>query len=79
MVTDAQGVEVTRLKAKDGQAFRVLIERLQQPITRYLYRLVGDHEAALDLTQDTFLQVFIVKHHLFSLSPDKECQRRDML
>ena len=58
MVTDAQGVEVTRLKAKDGQAFRVLIERLQQPIARYLYRLVGDHEAALDLTQDTFLQVF---------------------
>lgn len=58
MVTDVQGVEVARLRAKDAQAFRSLIERLQQPITGYLYRLVSDREVALDLAQDTFLQVF---------------------
>lgn len=58
MVTDVQGVEVARLKAKDSQAFRALIERLQQPITGYLHRLVGDREVALDLAQDTFLQVY---------------------
>jgi RNA polymerase sigma-70 factor (ECF subfamily) len=58
MVTDVQGVEVARLKAKDAQAFRSLIERLQQPVTGYLHRLVGDREAALDLAQDTFLQVY---------------------
>lgn len=58
MVTDVQGVEVALLRAKDAQAFRSLIERLQQPITRYLYRLVGDQEVALDLAQDTFLQVY---------------------
>jgi len=51
-------VEVARLQAKDAEAFRSLIERLEQPITGYLYRLVNDHEVALDLTQDTFLQVY---------------------
>ena len=56
MVTDAKGVE--RLRARDGEAFRALIDRLQQPITAYLHRLVGDREVALDLAQDTFVQVY---------------------
>src|SRR5690348_13622755 len=56
MVTEVQVVE--RLRARDPQAFRSLIERLQQPITGYLHRLVGDREVALDLAQDTFLQVY---------------------
>src|SRR5258708_23253616 len=56
MLTDVQGVE--RLRARDAQAFRSLIERLQQPITGYLHRLVGNREVALDLAQDTFLQVY---------------------
>src|SRR6266849_1835359 len=46
MVTDVQGVE--RLRARDAQAFRSLIERLEQPITGYLHRLVGDRDLALD-------------------------------
>ena len=56
MVMDVQVVE--SLRAKDASAFRLLIDRLQQPITGYLYRLVGNHEVALDLAQDTFLQVY---------------------
>ena len=56
MVTDVQGVE--RLRERDEQAFRILIDRLQQPITGYLHRLVGDREVALDLAQDTFVQVY---------------------
>src|SRR5579859_7362126 len=56
MVTDVQGVE--RLRARDAQSFRSLIERLQQPLTGYLHRLVGDREVALDLAQDTFVQVY---------------------
>ncbi len=55
MLTD---VQVERLRARDAQAFRSLIERLQQPVTGYLHRLVGDREVALDLAQDTFLQVY---------------------
>src|SRR5207248_3462265 len=54
--TEVQVVE--RLRARDPQAFRSLIERLQQPITGYLHRLVGDREVALDLAQDTFVQVY---------------------
>ena len=56
MVTDVQGVE--RLRERDAEAFRFLIDRLQQPITGYLHRLVGDREVALDLAQDTFVQVY---------------------
>src|SRR6266568_1519943 len=56
LVMDVQVVE--SLQAKDTQAFRSLIERLQQPMTAYLHRLVGDREVALDLAQDTFLQVY---------------------
>lgn len=56
MLTDVQVVE--RLRERDAQAFRSLIERIQQPVTGYLHRLVGDREVALDLAQDTFLQVY---------------------
>lgn len=56
MLTDVQVVE--RLRARDAQAFRSLIEQIQQPVTGYLHRLVGDREVALDLAQDTFLQVY---------------------
>jgi RNA polymerase sigma-70 factor (ECF subfamily) len=55
-VMDVQVVE--SLRAKDAQAFRVLVERLEQPITGYLHRLVGDRDVALDLAQDTFFQVY---------------------
>ena len=58
MVMEVQGDEVTRLRAGDPQAFRALMERLQYPITGYLHRLVGEREVALDLAQDTFLQVY---------------------
>src|SRR5436305_1914683 len=55
-MTDEQVVE--RLRALDAQTFCALIERLQHPLTGYLHRLVGDREVALDLAQDTFLQVY---------------------
>jgi len=58
MVMDVQEDEVARLRAGDAQAFRSLMERLQCPITGYLHRLVGEREVALDLAQDTFLQVY---------------------
>ena len=56
MITDVQVVE--SLRARDAQAFRSLIERLEKPVIGYLHRLVGDREVALDLAQDTFLQVY---------------------
>lgn len=56
MVIDVRVVE--SLRAKDAEAFRALIDRLEQPIIGYLHRLVGNHEVALDLAQDTFFQVY---------------------
>lgn len=53
---DVQVVE--RLRERDPGTFQALIERLQSPLTGYLHRLVGDREVALDLAQDTFLQVY---------------------
>src|SRR5438046_10576771 len=39
-------------------AFAAIFERFQTPIVNYIYRLVGDWEAANDLAQDTFLKAY---------------------
>jgi RNA polymerase sigma-70 factor (ECF subfamily) len=39
-------------------AFSALFERFQTPIVSYLYRLIGDWDAANDLAQDTFLKAY---------------------
>jgi RNA polymerase sigma-70 factor, ECF subfamily len=39
-------------------AFTSLFERFQAPIVNYLYRLMGDWDAANDLAQDTFLKAY---------------------
>lgn len=39
-------------------AFAAIFERFQAPIVNYVYRLVGDWEAAHDLAQDTFLKAY---------------------
>ena len=45
---------------RDGrtEAFAGIIECYQGPIVRYLYRLTGDYETALDLAQETFLKAY---------------------
>jgi RNA polymerase sigma-70 factor, ECF subfamily len=46
--------------AREGSvgAFDAIVETYHVRIARYLYRLVGDQEVALDLTQDTFLEAY---------------------
>jgi RNA polymerase sigma-70 factor (ECF subfamily) len=39
-------------------SFEELVRRYQRPIAAYVYRLVGDYEAALDLTQEIFIKVY---------------------
>src|SRR5687768_17549317 len=39
-------------------SFEELVRRYQRPIAAYVYRMVGDYEAALDLTQDVFIKVY---------------------
>jgi RNA polymerase sigma-70 factor (ECF subfamily) len=45
--------------AAEGQqtAFRELVERWERPLYAFLFRMVGCHEDALDLSQETFLRV----------------------
>jgi RNA polymerase sigma-70 factor (ECF subfamily) len=38
--------------------FEELVRRYQRPIAAYVYRMVGDYEAALDLTQEVFIKVY---------------------
>src|ERR1700716_3708720 len=38
--------------------FEELVRRYQRPISAYVYRMVGDYDAALDLTQAIFIKVY---------------------
>src|SRR5882762_2058383 len=38
--------------------FEELVKRYQRPISGYVYRMVGDYDAALDLTQEIFIKVY---------------------
>lgn len=49
---------VDAVKAGETEAFGGIVEHYQQPIVRYLVRLTGDHQVALDLAQDTFLLAY---------------------
>jgi RNA polymerase sigma-70 factor (ECF subfamily) len=50
---------VTRaVSGRVEDAFEELVRRYQRPIAAYVYRMVGDYEAALDLTQEVFIKVY---------------------
>jgi RNA polymerase sigma-70 factor (ECF subfamily) len=38
--------------------FEELVRRYQRPIVSYVYRMTGNYDAALDLTQDVFIKVY---------------------
>ncbi len=41
---------------EDG--FEELVRRYQRPITGYVFRMLGDYEASLDVTQEVFIKVY---------------------
>jgi RNA polymerase sigma-70 factor (ECF subfamily) len=47
-----------RLKSKDSNAFTEAVRANQQAIYRLAYRLTGNVEDAMDLTQEVFLRAF---------------------
>jgi RNA polymerase sigma-70 factor (ECF subfamily) len=49
---------VTRAVAGREDSFEELVRRYQRPIAAYVYRMVGNYEAALDLTQEVFIKVY---------------------
>jgi RNA polymerase sigma-70 factor (ECF subfamily) len=46
--------------AIDGRpdGFEELVRRYQRPITSYVFRMLGDYESALDVTQEVFIKVY---------------------
>ena len=49
---------VTCAVAGREDGFEELVRRYQRPIAAYVYRMVGDYESALDLTQEVFIKVY---------------------
>ncbi|HEX7314997.1 MAG TPA: sigma-70 family RNA polymerase sigma factor, partial [Pyrinomonadaceae bacterium] len=49
---------VVRALAGREDGFEELVRRYQRPIVAYVYRMVGDYDAALDLTQEVFIRVY---------------------
>jgi RNA polymerase sigma-70 factor, ECF subfamily len=47
-------------KAIRGQesGFEELVRRYQRPITAYIYRMLGDYDLSLDVTQEVFIKVY---------------------
>src|ERR671939_714654 len=49
---------VVRAIAGREDGFEELVRRYQRPIVAYVYRMVGDYDAALDLAQEVFIKVY---------------------
>ena len=60
-VSDEQAQErdwVRLAQAGDRVAFTNLVRRYQNPVHRFILRMLGSHEEALELTQETFIKVW---------------------
>jgi RNA polymerase sigma-70 factor (ECF subfamily) len=53
---------LVRYRQGHTPAFAALIERYKQDLFHFLYRFVGDRQAAEDLFQETFLQIHLSAH-----------------
>ncbi|HYH85102.1 MAG TPA: sigma-70 family RNA polymerase sigma factor [Pyrinomonadaceae bacterium] len=49
---------VVRALSGREDGFEELVHRYQRPIVAYVYRMVGNYDAALDLTQEVFIKVY---------------------
>src|SRR6185295_11702644 len=56
LVSDRELVAIA-VSGFDG-SFEELVRRYQRPISAYVYRMVGNYESALDLTQEIFIKIY---------------------
>jgi RNA polymerase sigma-70 factor, ECF subfamily len=56
--TLADGELVAKALVGRENCFEELVRRYQRPIAAYVYRMVGNYDAALDLTQEVFIKVY---------------------
>lgn len=57
----------TELSASDAQVlnFGMLYEKFKRPVHSYIYRLLGSHEDADDLTQEVFTKAYVAWNDLY--------------
>ncbi len=55
---EEDGKTIALVRDGDTEAFGDIIERYQAPVLRYLCRLTGSYDLALDLRQDTFIRAY---------------------
>ncbi len=55
-LTDVELIAGALTGQSDG--FEELVRRYQRPITSYVYRMLGDYESSLDVTQEVFIKVY---------------------
>jgi RNA polymerase sigma-70 factor (ECF subfamily) len=55
---DPEVALLARLRAGDEAAFDTLVRQYQQPLTRFVLRLVGDADDTTDVVQETFIRAF---------------------
>lgn len=56
--TVADSELVARAITGREDSFEELVRRYQRPIAAYVYRMVGDYDSALDLTQEVFIKIY---------------------
>lgn len=49
---------VARALTGREECFEELVRRYQRPIAAYVFRLVGNYDSALDLTQEVFIKIY---------------------
>ena len=47
----------------DTEAFEILYKKYSKSLFNYIYKMVGDHDRARDLYQDTFMRVLTAKNY----------------
>jgi RNA polymerase sigma-70 factor (ECF subfamily) len=55
-LTDGELIQTAILGREDG--FEELVRRYQRPITGYIYRMLNNYDASLDVTQEVFIKVY---------------------
>ena len=58
-LTTLPDLDLVRTAIKGGEdGFEELVRRYQRPISGYVFRMLGDYEASLDVTQEVFIKVY---------------------
>lgn len=56
-LTDGELI-IDAVTGRSSDGFEELVRRYQRPIISYVFRMLGDYEASLDVTQEVFIKVY---------------------